>query len=86
MFSFDFLFYFSFFTPTFLYSFFFPDFSPSTRKCVFFLGYFHSADLVSCLPLEAFRCLSNGEGESVNPERIWEYPDSLWGAERIIES
>lgn len=40
-------------------------------------GWAPTCFLVSCLPLEAFRCLSNGEDESVNPQRIWEYPDSL---------
>lgn len=39
----------------------------SVQGYVFFsLGYFDSADLVSCLPLEMLRCLGNGEDESVN--------------------
>lgn len=49
-----------------------PDFSLSTRICVFSLGYFDSADLVSCLLLEMFRRLSNGEDESVNIQQVWE--------------
>lgn len=45
----------------------------SVPEYVFFpLGYFDSADLVSCLPLEMFRCLGNGEDESVNIQRVWE--------------
>lgn len=60
-----------FLNPTLQYS-FFSWLSLSTRICVFSFGYFDSADLVSCLPLEMLRCLGDGEDESVNIQRVRE--------------
>lgn len=54
------------------YFFFFLTFLPIQGYVFFFLGYFHSADLFSCLPLEMFRCLGHGEDESVNTQQVWE--------------
>jgi len=68
------LFFFFFLNPTLVYSFIFLTFLPIQEYVFFFLGYFHSADLVSCLPLETFRCLCNGEDESVNAQQVWENP------------